>query len=81
MTSLPSKVEQYLANYSDFSFLNLKPLKNILSPIKIVRNKGLKKAKNLYVKLYFIWKPPSLNELTPIIFNMELTHLGTEASK
>ena len=27
------------------------------------------------------WRPPSLSELTPIIFNMELTHLGTEASK
>ena len=26
-------------------------------------------------------RPPSLSELTPIIFNMELTHLGSEASK
>ena len=26
-----------------------------------------------------IWRPPSLSELTPIIFNMELSHLGSEA--
>ena len=25
-------------------------------------------------------RPPSLSELTPIIFNMELTHLGSETS-
>ena len=27
------------------------------------------------------WKPSSLTELTPIIFNMELTHWGSEVSK
>ena len=27
------------------------------------------------------WRLPSLSELTPIIFNMELTHLGSEDSK
>ena len=27
-----------------------------------------------------IWRPPSLSELTSIIFNMELIHLGSEAS-
>ena len=27
-----------------------------------------------------IWRPPSLSELTPIILNMELTHLGSVAS-
>ena len=27
-----------------------------------------------------IWTPPRLNELTPIIFDMELTHLGSETS-
>ena len=26
------------------------------------------------------WRPPSLSELTPFIFKMELTHLGPEAS-
>ena len=26
------------------------------------------------------WKPPSLSELTLITFDMELTHLGSEAS-
>ena len=26
------------------------------------------------------WRPPSLSELTPMIFNMRLTHLGSEAS-
>ena len=28
-----------------------------------------------------IWRPPSLSELTPMIFNTGLTHLGSEASK
>ena len=27
-----------------------------------------------------IWRPPSLNELTQMIYNIELTHLGSEAS-
>ena len=31
------------------------------------------------VCLFIIWRPPSLCELTPIIYNMELTHLGFEA--
>ena len=26
------------------------------------------------------WRPPSLSELTPMIFVMGLTHLGSEAS-
>ena len=30
---------------------------------------------------YMKWKPPSLGELTPMIFNTGLTHLGSEASK
>ena len=29
----------------------------------------------------YIWKPPGQSELTPTIFNMELTHLGSEVSK
>ena len=28
-----------------------------------------------------IWRPPSLSELTPMISNKGLTHLGSEASK
>ena len=28
----------------------------------------------------YIWRPQSLSELTPIIFKMELTHLGSDAS-
>ena len=28
----------------------------------------------------YIWRPPSLGELTLMIFNMGLTHLGSEAS-
>ena len=27
-----------------------------------------------------MWKPPSLSELTPMIFNKGVTHLGSEAS-
>ena len=26
------------------------------------------------------WRPPSLSELTPMLFNTGLTHLGSEAS-
>ena len=28
----------------------------------------------------YIWRPPSLSELTPMIFNTGLTHLGSESS-
>ena len=31
--------------------------------------------------LCFIWRPPSLSESTPMISNIGLTHLGSEASK
>ena len=31
-------------------------------------------------KSYYNWKSLSLSELIQIIFNMELTHLGSEAS-
>ena len=31
------------------------------------------------IKLNNIWRPPCINELTPIIFDMELTHFGLEA--
>ena len=27
------------------------------------------------------WRPPSLSELTPMIFNLELTHLSSEVCK
>ena len=27
------------------------------------------------------WRPSNLSELTSMVFNMELTHLGSEASK
>ena len=27
------------------------------------------------------WRPPSLNEITPVILNMGLNYLGSEASK
>ena len=30
--------------------------------------------------LLSIWCLPNLSELTPMIYNMELTHLGSEAS-
>ena len=36
-----------------------------------------------YILIFFniyIWRPPSLSELTPMIFNTGLTHLGSEAS-
>ena len=26
----------------------------------------------------YIWSPPILSELTPILFNIDLTHLGSE---
>ena len=33
---------------------------------------------NLDISL-FVWRPPSLSELIPIIFDMELPHLNSEA--
>ena len=30
--------------------------------------------------IYIIWRPPSLSGLTPMIFNMGLTHLASEGS-
>ena len=35
---------------------------------------------NAECSLRFIWRPLSLSELTPTLFNMELTHLGSKAS-
>ena len=31
--------------------------------------------------MYDKWRPSSLSDLTPIISNIELTHLGSEVSK
>ena len=39
----------------------------LMSKFKVVKNNN--------------WRPPTLSELTTIIFNMELTILGLEASK
>ena len=33
-----------------------------------------------YLHHHNIWRPPILGELTPIIFNIGLTHLDLEAS-
>ena len=33
------------------------------------------------LKIYIIWRPPSLSELTPYQITSGLTHLGSEASK
>ena len=33
-----------------------------------------------FIPFNYIWRPPSLSELTPMIFDMGLTHLGSEAS-
>ena len=38
--------------------------------------KNVFKNKDLYLSKK--WSPPSLSELTPIRFNMKLTHLGSE---
>ena len=38
------------------------------------------KKLNLVLYMYVNWSPPSLSELTPIKLNMELAHLGSEAS-
>ena len=32
----------------------------------------------VFILYKYIWRPPSLSELTPMIFNMVLTHLGLE---
>ena len=33
-----------------------------------------------YMHVFYIWRPPSLSELTPMLFNTGLTNLGLEAS-
>ena len=36
---------------------------------------------NILIIFYlYKWRPPRLSELTPMIFNTGLTHLGSEAS-
>ena len=35
---------------------------------------------NFQKTIKYNWRPPSLSELTSIIFNMELIHLGSESS-
>ena len=34
-----------------------------------------------YIRTMNNWRPPIHSELTPMMFNMGLTHLGSEASK
>ena len=41
----------------------------------------LVKVYTLKIGCLNVWRLPSLSELTQMIFNMGLTHLGTEASK
>ena len=43
---------------------------------KIFFSQTLKISREYY---YIIWRLPSPSELTPLIFNIELTHLGSEA--
>ena len=33
-----------------------------------------------YLTQHYKWRPPRLSELSPVIFQMELTHFGSEAS-
>ena len=35
---------------------------------------------NTYFQTNTVWRPKSLSEITPFIFNIELTHFGSEAS-
>ena len=44
-----------------------------------IEQKTINLIDNIFHKAY-TWRPSSLSKLTPIIFNMELTHLGLEAS-
>ena len=45
----------------------------------------MKMLPNNFLRIYFSiedkWRPPSLSELTPMILDMGLTHLGSKASK
>ena len=34
-----------------------------------------------YILIMSKWRPPSLSELTPILFDLDLTRLGSESSK
>ena len=50
--------------------MNIQSIQNILRII----------AKLKCDVVYINWRPPSLSELTPMIFDMRITHLGLEAS-
>ena len=48
-------------------------------------NKTINMLRNIWYNFeilnYHKWRSPSLNELTPIMFDMELTHLGSKTTK
>ena len=51
--------------------------KSQILPISILQDKYISCNNHSYHKI--IWKPPSQRELTPMLFNTGLTHLGLEA--
>ena len=56
------------------------PFLRVLSP-RLEKVSFLLKFHDLILHLLFdIWSPPRLSELTPMIFNIRLTHLSSEAS-
>ena len=65
------------------SMLNFHRLDELLSEFQIIYQKLIEIIRLISIQLSFAaFSPLSINlsELTPIIFNMEVTHLGSEAS-
>ena len=57
-------------------YINDEYTDNLFS-VKITANLRKFLSVYIYTILNDIWRPPSLSKLTLIIFNMELTHLGS----
>ena len=62
--------------------VNIIALKTKLNKVLVTFNQfSVYITDNKIKRLTCKWRYPSLSELTPMVFNMELTHLGSDASK
>ena len=60
-----------------------KAIVNIIELIEMVAHEWIPMNShrcNMDMQIYDKWSPPSRSELTPMIFNMGLTHLGSKTS-
>ena len=79
-SGLTSKTTKARVNHSITSMVfGVNPLFLAGLHLVLIALKLHQKCPNSCIK-FNIWRPPSLSELTPMISNMGLTHLGSEAS-